>query len=132
MSGRIWPALVLVVALATGALLAFAPVVSTESCVSDPGGSVCTSGSRSLLAGEGGGVLAVLCVPALVAAAAVIAPSRRVTRCTAIALTAATLLGIASVGLFFLPTVTLAWAAASFGRPAPPGGSLHQRGVENS
>ena len=113
MSGRTWPVSVFVVALATGALLAFAPVVSTESCVADAvGGSVCTSGSTSLLDGEGAGVLAVLCVPALVAAAAMIVPSRRSSRWTAIALTGATFLAMASVGIFFVPTVALAWVAA--------------------
>jgi hypothetical protein len=105
--------LVFVVALATGALLAFAPVVSTESCIArSVGGSVCTSGSRSLLDGEGAGVLAALSVPALVAAVAVIVPSRRSARWTAIALTGATFLAIASVGIFFVPTVALAWVAA--------------------
>jgi hypothetical protein len=112
MSGRKWPGLVVVVALATGAVLAFAPVVSTESCVADSGGSVCSSGSTSLLDGEGAGVLAALGVPAIVAAVGVIVPSRRVARWTAIALTVAACLAIASVGIFFVPTVALAWVTA--------------------
>ena len=118
MSGRTWPGLVFVVALVTGALLGFAPVVSTESCVADSGGSVCTSGSTSLLDGEGAGVLAVLSVPAIVTAVVVIAPSRRSARWTAIALTGAAILGAASVGIFFVPTVILAWVAAWQSRPA--------------
>jgi hypothetical protein len=113
MSDRAWPALVFTVALATGALLAFAPFVSNESCVADSGGSsVCTSESTSLLHGEGPGVAAVLAFPALVTAVALIAPSRRSTRWTAIALTGAGVLAIASLGLFFIPTVVLAWVAA--------------------
>jgi hypothetical protein len=118
MSGRTWPGLVFVVALLTGALVAFAPVVSTESCVADSGGSVCTSGSTSLLDGEGAGVLAALGVPAIVAAVVLIAPSRRSARWTAIALTGAAILCIASVGVFFVPTVVLAWIAAW--RSTPP------------
>lgn len=112
MSPRRWAGFVFVVGLATGAVLAFAPVVSTESCVTGPGGSACTSGSRSLLDGEGAGVLAVLAVPAIVAGAAVVVPSRRSARWSAIGLTVAALLGIASVGIFFVPTVALAWVAA--------------------
>ena len=116
MSERTWPGLVFMVALATGALLAFAPVVSTESCVADSGGSVCTSGSTSLLHGEGAGVLAVLAFPAIVTAVALIAPSRRSARWTAIALTGAAILASASLGIFFVPTVVLAWVAASRSR----------------
>lgn len=112
MSERKWPRLAFLVALATGALLAFAPVVSRQSCVVDSGGSVCTPGSTSLLHGEGAGVLVPLAVPAIVTAVGLIAPSRRRTRWTAIALTGAALLAIASVGLFFVPTVVLAWVAA--------------------
>ena len=63
------------------------------------------------------GVLAALAVPATVAEPAVLAPSRRAARWTAIALTAAALLAIASVGLFFVPTVALAWVAAR--QPGP-------------
>jgi hypothetical protein len=111
-SARKWAALVFVAALATGALVAFAPVVSTESCVAGPGGSACTSGSTSLLDSEGAGVLAALAVPATVAIVAVVVPSRRSARWTAIALTVAAVLAIASVGIFFVPTVVLAWVAA--------------------
>jgi hypothetical protein len=110
--------LVFVVALATGVVVAFAPVVATESCVADAGGSACTSRSTSLLDGEGAGVLPVLAVPAIVAMAAVVLPSRRSARWTAIALSVAALLGIASVGVFFVPTVALAWVAAQRSRPS--------------
>jgi hypothetical protein len=109
--------LVFVVALATGMVVAFAPLVSTESCVADADGSVCTSGSASLLDGEGAGVLLVLAVPAIVAMAAMVFPSRRNARWTAVALTVAAFLGIASVGVFFAPTVALAWVAARRSRP---------------
>jgi hypothetical protein len=111
---------VFVVASATGAVLAFAPGVSTESCVAGPGGSACTSGSRSLVDSEGAGVLAVLAVPAIVALVAVVVPSRRTARWTAIALTAAAVVGIASVGMFFVPTVVLAWVAARQSRSTTP------------
>lgn len=65
-----------------------------------------------MLDGEGAGVLAALAVPAIVAVVAVVVPSRRSARWTAIALTTAAFLAIASVGIFFVPTVVLAWVAA--------------------
>jgi len=69
---------VLVAALTTGAVLAFAPVIATESCVASSLGTVnCSSGHVSLLANEGAGVLVVLALPALVAVLPVIVPSRR-------------------------------------------------------
>lgn len=101
-------------ALATGAMLALAPVIATASCVASPLGSTgCSSTRLSLLQHEGAGVLGVLALPALVAVVPVIIPSRRSRMATAIALTAATLLGIASVGVFLLPTVLLAWFPTS-------------------
>jgi hypothetical protein len=99
-------------AAATGTVLAFAPVVSTTSCSSAPTGiSSCTSSQESLVANEGVGALLVLAVPALLALVPMVARTQRSTLVAAGALTFATLLGMASVGMFFIPTVVLAWVA---------------------
>jgi hypothetical protein len=102
----------LATAAATGTVLAFAPVVSTASCSSTSSGiSSCKSSQESLVANEGAGVLLVLAVPALLALVPVVARTQRSTLVAAGALTLATLLGMASVGIFFIPTVVLAWVA---------------------
>jgi hypothetical protein len=108
--------------LATGAVLAFAPVITTRSCVESPfGESGCSSGSESLVASEGAGVLSALVIPALVAFVPVLAPGRRTAIAAASLLSAGALLGLASVGIFLLPTVALAWVAARARTTAPPG-----------
>lgn len=56
-------------------------------------------------------MLLVLAVPALLALVSVVARTQRSTLVAAAALTFATLLGAASIGMFFLPTVVLAWVA---------------------
>jgi len=58
----------------------------------------------------------VLSVPALVALGAVIARTRRATVVTAGLLSAATVLSLASVGVFLIPTVALAWVAVGASR----------------
>ena len=58
-------------------------------------------------------MLFILAVPALIALLSLIAASDRSTFITAAALTVVTLLGLMSVGIFFVPTVVLAWIAAS-------------------
>lgn len=98
--------------MATGAALAFAPIITSSSCsTTSTGFSTCTSSQESLLANEGGWVLLVLAVPALVALGAVIARTRRATLVAAGMLSVATVLSLASVGVFLIPTVALAWAA---------------------
>ena len=67
----------------------------------------------SLLASEGTGILVVLAVPALIALLPMIVPRRGPALATAIGLTAVSVLAIASVGIFFFPTVALAWLAAT-------------------
>lgn len=122
LSARRWSRLTLAAALATGAMLALAPITSTESCeTSSDGPSLCTSRQESLLAHEGAGILLVLAVPAIIAAVAVVAPRRRGRMAAAIVLTAAMVVGLMSVGIFLIPTVLLAWRAATAGQDeAPP------------
>lgn len=104
----------MIVALVTGAVLAFAPVMATSSCEATAGGPMrCSSGQTSLLDHEGAGILGVLAIPAVVAAVPVLFPSRRSRLGAALALTAAALVGMASIGLFLLPAVVLMWVAVA-------------------
>ncbi len=112
MNAQRWRALTFATAVATGTVLAVAPVASTASCSSTSTGmSSCASNQESLLANEGTAVLLVLAVPALIALVSVIVRTHRSALVAAAALTLATLFGAASVGMFFLPTVVLAWVA---------------------
>ena len=56
-------------------------------------------------------MLVVLAVPALLALVPLVARTQRSTLVAAGVLTFATLLGMASVGMYFVPTVVLAWVA---------------------
>jgi hypothetical protein len=114
MSARRWSQLTLAAALITAAVLALAPITSTESCeASSQGTSECTSSHDSLLTQEGAGILVVLAVPAIIAAVPVVMHRRRTRMTAAIVLTAAAVTGIMTVGIFLLPTVLLAWRAAT-------------------
>ena len=118
-----WSWLTLLTALVTGVVLSFLPISSTASCEAVAGGTeTCTTGSESLLQSEGLSVLAVLAVPVFVAAVAVVFPRRGVPVTSAVLLTVLTLLGAASLGLFYLPTTALAWfaVAASASQPTTP------------
>lgn len=109
---RWWGSIMFATAVLTAAVVAVAPVVATSSCsTSSAGATRCSSNTLSLLANEGASVLGVLAVPALIALVPLLVPSRRSAKMTAVALTAASLVGSASVGLFFVPTVVLAWIA---------------------
>ena len=100
-----WSWLTLLTALVTGVVLSFLPISSTASCEAVAGGTeTCTTGSESLLQSEGLSVLAVLAVPVFVAAVAVVFPRRGAAVTSAVLLTVLTLLGAASLGLFYLPT----------------------------
>ncbi|HET7487782.1 MAG TPA: hypothetical protein VFJ85_07630 [Acidimicrobiales bacterium] len=113
MAGQRWRVAVLCLAAATSVVLAVAPVLSWSSCETSAGGtSACTSGVRSLLDAEGGGVLVVLAVPVLLAAVPVAMRTRRASAAAAAGLTVAALLGAASIGLAYVPTAVLAWVAA--------------------
>ena len=113
-SSRKWSFLVFAVAVLTAAVVAFAPVVATSSCgTSSVGPTRCSSSNVSLVANEGAGVLGVLAVPALIALVPLVVQSRRSAKVTAVALSAAALVAAASVGIFLLPTVVLAWIAVA-------------------
>lgn len=122
MSPHRWSRLAFAAALVTGAVLAFIPAVSTSSCsASSDGPMICSTVKESLLAQEGGGILFVLAAPAIIALVPVLLPWRPVAMAAAGVLTAATLISIASVGMFLLPTVAMAWfAVTASGERATP------------
>ena len=96
--------------LATSAVLILVPLYATASCESvDDGPEVCTTGRESLIENEGIGAAAILAVPVLLAAVPVVFPRRFVAISVAVVLSALTLLGAASIGLFFAPAAVLSW-----------------------
>ncbi len=102
--------------LATSAILTLAPIYATASCESvDDGPETCTTGRESLIENEGLGAVAVLAVPVLLAAAPVAFPRRAVAIAVAVVLSALTLLGAASIGLFFAPAAVLSWLTVASG-----------------
>lgn len=122
-----WRALTFGTAAATGAALAFAPIVSTSSCsATSTGISSCTSSQESLVANEGATVVLVLVLPALMALVPVVARTRRSTVLAAALLTVATMLGLASIGIFFIPTVVLAWVGVGASRQLEVGQQPHR------
>jgi hypothetical protein len=109
-----WSLLAFGLAAVTSVALAFAPLITTRSCITPSvGPSACSSSRSSLVAHEGAGVLAVLAVPVLVAALPVIFAGRRMAVASAVALTALMLIGAMSIGVFMVPTVICAWVAAT-------------------
>lgn len=113
-SRRAWSALAFAVAVVTAGVLALVPVVATSSCVATSDGAMhCSASGASLLGHEGKGVLGVLALPALLAVVPVLFPSPRSRVAAAVALTAATLVALASVGVSLLPTVLVAWMAVA-------------------
>ena len=103
-----------IVALVTAALVAYAPLGSSSSCTTTSrGASSCTSSSTSLVDTEGGTIVGILAVPAVLAIVAALHPTRRVLGIVAWLLFVCCALGALSVGVFFLPTLAVAIAAAA-------------------
>jgi hypothetical protein len=104
------PLLTLAVALLTVVVLVFVPGYHSESCVTDAAGPVvCTSENTTLIEHEGTSVLLVLLVPAAIAAIGVARPTHGVLRGVAIALTVCIVLGAMSIGIYYVPTLLVAW-----------------------
>ena len=115
-SMRQWSRLTLLVAVVTSTALLFAPTYSTASCgavANSP--EICTTGRESTLEHEGIGAVAILAIPVLVATVPAIFGKRGVAIAAAVVLSALTLLGAASFGLFFLLTAALSWFAVASG-----------------
>ena len=66
--------------------------------------------------------MAILAIPVALAAAPVVFPRRAVAIAVAVVLSALTLLGAASIGLFFLPAAALSWIAVTSGSARGEGG----------
>lgn len=122
-SARRWSRFTLLSVFATSAVLTLAPIYATASCESVAGGpETCTTGRESLIQNEGLGAVAILAVPVVLAAVPVVFPRRAVAIAVAVVLSALTLLGAASIGLFFLPATALSWIAVTSGsKPAESG-----------
>lgn len=91
-----------------------APIYATASCESVDGGpEICTTGRESLIEHGGIGAVSILAVPVVLAALPVVFPRRFVAISVAVVLSALTLLGAASIGLFFLPAAVLSCFTAA-------------------
>ena len=109
-SARRWSRFTFLSVFATSAVLVVAPIYATASCESVDGGpEVCTTGRESLIEQGGLGAVVFLAVPVLFAAMPMVFPRRAVAIVVAVVLSALTLLGAASIGLFFAPAAVLSW-----------------------
>jgi hypothetical protein len=114
MSRRVLAALTALVALITLCIVAVLPAYRSESCHTDQFNQpVCTTTDRLTIPEENGrGVLLILAIPAAVAAAGLIRPTRNALLVIAAVLTALLLPAAMSVGIFFAPTALVAWIVA--------------------
>ena len=114
--------------LFAGAFLALAPLGETRSATPRNGGGILDPTVRhtSLVQQEGVWVLGLLAIPAVLCAIALFADrtsqARRIRHIVGIMLVAFCVVGIASVGFAYLPTLLVLWAArrTTTGRPHPP------------
>ena len=108
---RTRPAITVLVALVTLVVLAKAPTYHSQSCHSDRFNQpVCTdTDTRTLPEENGDGVLVILGIPSVIAAAGVVRPTRNVLLGLAIVLTVILVPAMLSVGVFFVPTALVAW-----------------------
>lgn len=122
-SARRWSRFTLLSVFATSAVLTLAPIYATASCESvDDGPEICTTGRESLVENEGIGAVAILAIPVVLAAVPVVFPRRAAAIAVAVVLSVLTLLGAASIGLFFLPAAALSWIAVTSGSARAEGG----------
>jgi hypothetical protein len=116
-----WFSLAALVAAVSGALVAaFAPTGQMmESFGSSDGTSGTRSSSVSMFHVNGAWILFVVSVPVVVALIAVLLPHRRARIVATTLLWVGCLVGIWSVGMFFVPAAILMTIAASQGEPTP-------------
>jgi hypothetical protein len=108
-------------AFVAGAVCAFAPLGSVTQSVEGPGVHTTRSYSTSLFSTDGAWVLVVVGVPILIALAGTLIPARAARMVAAALLWACCLIGLMSVGLFFVPTaVLMTLAATRTPQSAPP------------
>lgn len=115
------PLVTVLLAVATSAVVAVAPLRQSQSCsartgVGEQSGPVdCRTSTSSLVEGEGGGVLVVLAIPVALALLGAAWPARTTLVAVAVLLCIGVVLSGFSIGLFYLPTAITAWAAAGRG-----------------
>jgi hypothetical protein len=123
-TARRWSLLAVAAAVLTGVAVAFGPMVATSGCSALSTGTVrCASGTTSLFADQGAGILGIVAIPVVVTLVPLLLPSRWTVTGAAVLLSVAAFIGSASVGIFLIPTVILAWLAVRAtnheGRAAP-------------
>ncbi len=106
----------------SGALIAaFAPTGQVMESLLSPGGEVVTrSYNVSLFQTEGAWILVVVSVPVLVASIPVLVRRRAARIVSAVLLWIGCIVGMWSVGMFFVPAAIVMTAAAARSEPAPP------------
>jgi MFS family permease len=108
------------VASVAALFLAFGPSIQQEHESTDAGGStIVTSSSTSLVSSEGAAVLLILAIPVLITLMPVLVSRRGVRTGTAVLLLGLCVLGLASIGLFFVPAAVLMSVAAFVHDPRP-------------
>lgn len=113
---RRWSTIALAVAVATALVAGFVPLGSSETC--DSAGA-CTFERVSIIGDEGIAMLLILLAPALVALVPVVLPFQWLRIATGVLLPLMMLLAMASVGMFLLPTMVIAWVAVAQNSAAP-------------
>jgi hypothetical protein len=107
-------------ALVAGAVTVFAPLGrATESRMSAAGVEVTYSHGVSLFSTNGAWVLVVVAVPIAIALAGALIPARAARTVSTVLLWAFCLVGLMSVGLFFIPAAVLMTAATVAREPHP-------------
>ncbi|KHK99488.1 hypothetical protein LK09_02280 [Microbacterium mangrovi] len=111
-----------ILALVAGLVLSVLPLYSTaSSTTSSSGGTVRTTQTLTVLQVMGGGYLVILLLPAVVAAVPLVLRGRAASIAAVVAavlVVSFTVLGIMSIGLFYLPAAVFTVIAAAL-RSAP-------------
>lgn len=122
---RRWSLLAVAAAVVTGVAVAFGPLVATSGCsATSDGTTMCASRTTSLFADQGAGILGIVAIPVVVTLVPVLLPSRWTVTGAAAVLSVAAFIGSASVGIFLVPTVILAWLAVRAANRARPDEAL--------
>lgn len=109
MNGRKAWSLLAGAAIAIAAALLLLPTGRSQSCTTSDGGRVlCSEASTSLLSTQGGGVIPVLLIPAVLCLVPVLLPTRLTPAVAAAVLLLFCLMAALSVGLFYLPVAVAA------------------------
>ena len=112
----------LVAAIVGASVAVSAPLGQVTEYLDGPGGGETRSYSVSLISSEGVWVLVVVAVPILIALAGALIPARAARIVSTALLWAFCVLGLLTIGIFFVPAAVLMTAAAAVGdRQQAPG-----------